>query len=136
LLLAGVAIIAYCGELRCKDDEAIVRSNSQYVHALNAKFVVDANSYKDLAVERVYGRGYLVNEAFEGTANVGFKENKRVNPTYLIGYALIDIKKGDELLTNYGKPYWCIKAHYDSLDVDTKKRCKAFYGIKDKEFIK
>ena len=103
---------------------------------LNAKFIVDANYYKELPAERVYGRGFLVNEAFEGVANIGFRENKTVNPTYLIGYSLVDNKKGDELLTNYGKPYWCVKVHYDSLDAEIKKRCKAFYGIKDKDFLK
>ncbi len=92
MFIAGFAIIAYCGELRCKYDDVIDNSNSQYVHALNKKIVVDANFYKDLAVKHVYGRGYLVNEAFEGIANVNLKGNKMVNPTYLIRCALIDIK--------------------------------------------
>jgi hypothetical protein len=135
-IIAGVAIIAYCGELRSRHDDYIVRANSQYIHVLTDNMVIDSNTYKNLDVERVYGRGYLVNEAFEGIANVGFRPNKTINPTYLIGYTLIDVKKGDELLTNYGKEYWCKKAHFESLDPETKKRCKAFYGIKEKDFVK
>ncbi len=45
------------------------------------------------------------------------------------------IKKGEEWLTNYGKDYWLISRHYNSLDTKTKKLCRDFYKISVAELI-
>ncbi len=95
--------------------------------------MVDANIYNQPDCEWIVGRGYLINECFETEPNVAMRPDTGKEPTYLIGYALRDLKKGDELLTNYGKQYWCVKAHFDILDENTKRRCKKWYSIKDKD---
>jgi hypothetical protein len=119
--------------LRTFNDPKIQETNSQYVHKINDKFVIDANQYVNFPSSRVFGRGYLVNECFEREANVVFRPNSKENPTYLIGFALVDLRKGDELLTNYGKEYWCVRAHFETLDAETKKQCKAYYSIRENQ---
>ena len=123
----------YCGEVRSDNDPAVINSNSQYKHELPGNRIVDSNVYKTPNFNWIYGRGYLINECFETEANVALRPDDRKDPTYLVGYALKDMKKGEELLINYGKQYWCIKAHYDTLNEETQKRCKKHYGIANKD---
>jgi hypothetical protein len=126
-------VLAYCGELRSFNDPKLDDTNTQYVHGINDKLVIDANQYVTANQSRVFGRGYLVNECFERDANVVFRPNAKEKPTYLIGHALVDLRKGDEILTNYGKEYWCVRAHFETLDTETKKQCKAHYSIKENQ---
>jgi hypothetical protein len=39
----------------------------------------------------------------------------------------------DELFYQYGKPHWCFKPNFDTLNLKQKNECKKYYDIKPKE---
>ena len=98
--------------------------DTTYQHALGKSLIVDGKNSR-------IGIGHRVNEAFDDTeAHIRFIPNNKQNPWFLVGIVIKPLKKGEEILTCYGKDYWCRRAIWNAQTPVTKAKCKEYYGIK------